>query len=188
MKIFENGSMERILVTIGHHVCRKATKAYLLKNAPFRSVFGKKDSASYLGDGFYFWDDNIERAHQWGKEHYKGYYSILEYPILLKGADYLDLVGSRQDLKMFAMLIDKVRKEQGQISVSQCIAFLRKMEKVKPGVFPYKAIRVVDVRSRGNRFETFVEGKPGMFPINPCYIICVYTKDVLSIADARIAS
>lgn len=186
MKIFENGSMERVLVTVGHHVCRKGTKAYLQKNAPFRSVSGKNDSALYLGDGFYFWDDNIERAHQWGKVHYKGDYSILEYPILLKGTDYLDLVGSRQDLKTFSMLMGKVRKRQSDATISQCITVLQKMEESKPGLFPYKAIRVMDVSSKGNTLETFVKEKRGRMPMNPCYIICVYAKDLIPIREAHI--
>lgn len=54
MEIFENGSMERILVTVGHHVCCKATKAYLLKDASFGSVSGKKGFVFVFRRWIYF--------------------------------------------------------------------------------------------------------------------------------------
>lgn len=190
-----SNQLKRVFVTKGHHVCRKSSKAYLLEHAPFKSVCQYSDNGSipYLGEGFYFWDDNIERAHRWGKEHYNGEYVILEYPLEFKGMDYLDLVGSRQDLMKFSLLMERVQKEmdKGQatgerLAVAQCIAFLQKMNKEKAGVFPYKAVRVVDLKSRGNRIVCFVKNKVGQMPLNPCYIICVYAKDAIPVKKAQI--
>ncbi|MDD2582996.1 MAG: hypothetical protein PHR66_13485, partial [Desulfuromonadaceae bacterium] len=58
--------------TIGHHTCSKKNgKAFILENAPFLSEYNETGKVlKFLGTGYYFWDDNIEMAHNWGRSHF----------------------------------------------------------------------------------------------------------------------
>jgi hypothetical protein len=49
------------------HTCKKAQLAYVLCNAPFKSVKKKnhstgKISMPFLGEDYYLWEENIEAA------------------------------------------------------------------------------------------------------------------------------
>lgn len=166
--------------TIGHHTCEKGAKAYLELKAPFKSISSK--GGTYLGDGYYFWDNNIEKAHWWGRTHYnlKGY-SILEYDLNIEDDKFLDLVGSREDLIHFKRLFVKFKENCHQkATISQCIEFFRKMEIKEPGTFPYDAIRVCDIHApKWQAPVPFEQKKNGMLLLDPCYIICLYDKELI---------
>lgn len=164
--------------TIGHHTCRKGQKAYLEQHAPFKSC-SKTEGETYLGDGYYFWDNNIGKAHWWGKTHYQNQgYNILEYDLNIEDDKFLDLVGSREDLIRFKRLFEKFKEKSPQkATISQCICFYRKMEARMPGTFPYIAIRVCDIHDKRHQAPaTFSAEKKGELLLDPCYIICLYDK------------
>ncbi len=80
--------------TIGHHTCQKSTEVYLLTNAPFKSCRSSENDTvcyPYLGEGYYFWDNNLKSAEWWGKTHYNNSYSIIKIDLVLEGEDFLDL-------------------------------------------------------------------------------------------------
>lgn len=180
--IFAPPINERMFQTIGHHTCRNGQKAYLEQNAPFKSC-SKTEGETYLGDGYYFWDNNIEKARWWGKTHYpiEGY-NILEYDLNIEDDQFLDLVGSREDLIHFKRLSDKFKEKYPQkATISQCICFYRKMEAKKQGTFPYNAIRVCDIHDKKRQAPAiFGAEKKGVLLLDPCYIICLYNKDSLA--------
>ena len=101
-----------VVVTKGHHTCGQfVNDAVAIKRAPFKSICDQsKRKDPFLGEGFYFWDDNIEAARWWGKSHYYGKYTILEYDFTLSGDHFLDLVGCRRDIRILLTLREKLKK------------------------------------------------------------------------------
>lgn len=106
---------KNIINTVGQHVFKYDPPKYSEKGAPFRAknptakdikkseITGEEPIYQFLGEGYYFWDNNIGRAHRWGKNHCNNRYLILEGDFVLSGDSFLDLVGSREDLMFFWM-------------------------------------------------------------------------------------
>ena len=177
---------ENIIRTIGHHTCKYCHPAYAKANAPFKSDPNNGDA--YLGQGFYFWDDNIEYARHWGRVHYDNHYTILGYDFELSGDQFLDLVGSRKDISYFHRLYDDIRKREQckDFGISKCIQILQIVEKEAPGVFPIKIIRAADYNINKKGGTVFVAGKRGFTRLNPCYIICFFDRNDISLQIAII--
>lgn len=181
-----------IIITKGHHTCKTCVNDTVAKNqAPFKSVYNKRlGTEPFLGEGYYFWDDNIEAAQWWGSTHYKGNYTILEYDFTLSGDCFLDLVGSRQDIKLLLKL-RQVLVEQGfreeDLSVSKCIGLLKEIEQKEPGVFPYTIIRAMDINCKQNRIK-FVndENRHGYMILDPRIIICFFDKNDIPLHNAKV--
>ncbi len=175
------------IVTKGHHTCEKCQKAYAIANAPFKSCYNKlTNNEPYLGDGFYFWDDNLPLAEWWGKIHYNNSYTILEYDLDLFGDHFLDLVGSRQDFIYFQTLVDRIRQYPGceNFGVCKCIKFLLEREKSKQGTFPIRIVRALDI-SRVEGME-FAENKKGRMLLDPRIIICFFDKNDIPLRTAKV--
>lgn len=79
---------------------------------PEKAPFKCERLDAWLGHGYYFWDTNIEWAHQWGKQGYKGQYVITACDIDLNN-DCLDLVGSVKDRMQLQEAADLLRKHLG---------------------------------------------------------------------------
>jgi hypothetical protein len=171
------------LKTIGHHACKLDGGAnFVLTNAPFRSVKNNDGNFPFLGEGYYFWDNNVERAHIWGKQHYHKKYYILQCEIELKGDSFLDLVGNRSDMIQFLYLYHTLsaRFNKGQEwYIGNFIEFLKKLHVRKEyrGVFPWKMIRVVDHIKTGHPKQNvirFVCKKGNFTDLSPVIVICIY--------------
>lgn len=183
-----------VVNTIGHHVCKSGNKEYLLKNAPFYSVCTPETEDGkepFLGNGYYLWDYNLETAHWWGNSHYKGDYSILSYPLTLSGDNFLDLVGSRQDMENFKKLVDKVRSKPGceAFGISKCILTLEKLnsEDGFGGIFDYKVIRAVDITmNRASEIYDFASKRDGTTNLNPKILICFKDKNDIPLHQAEV--
>jgi len=68
------------LETIGHQTIEDQNNVdEVEKNGPIKAVF-----KPYLGDGYYYWDNNIKAAHWWGSNNYGGNYMICESKLELK--------------------------------------------------------------------------------------------------------
>ncbi len=180
-----------IVVTKGHHTCSAfRNEAVAKERAPFKSCCSEGKSP-FLGEGFYFWDDNIEIAHWWGKTHYNNKYTILQYDFTLEGDSFLDLVGSRQDIYILLglrkKLIERGDVEEKDLSVSKCIELLKKIERNTPGVFPYTIIRAMDIRCKTNGWS-FVNDKRrcGTLITNPRIIICFFCKKDIPLRTAEV--
>lgn len=167
------------IVTKGHHTCRKCQKAYAIAHAPFKSCYDKQTkNEPYLGDGYYFWDDNLPLAEWWGRCHYQDSYTILEYDLDLFGDHFLDLVGSRQDFMYFQALVDRIRQQPDceNFGVYKCIDLLLKIERSKQGTFPIRIIRAMDI-SHINGIQ-FANNKRGRMLLDPRIIICFLIKRI----------
>lgn len=102
--------MSNYIIFTYQHTCKSSHDAFLKKNAPFKSVKIKLQNSNkfkipFLGEGFYFWEENLSAAHKWGKKHCKNDYKILEYiDLKIDKDDILDFLNRRhisyfEDLK-----------------------------------------------------------------------------------------
>lgn len=179
-----------VIVTRGHHTCEKCVNdAVVISRAPFKSVCDKKNRKEpFLGEGYYFWDDNISVAHWWGQTHYDGKYAIVEYDLTLKGDNFLDLIGSRQDNGIL-LTLKKSLEDRGweNLTVSKCIAALQILEKQKPGIFPYTIIRAMDVPHYQERMN-FVDDqrRSGSMICDPRIIICYFDRNEVPLHTAKV--
>ena len=65
---------------------------------------------AWLGQGYYFWDSEINDAHWWGQEHYNGFYVICQSKYDYDSLEYFDLLGNtdhRKYLFTFCRSFDK---------------------------------------------------------------------------------
>lgn len=136
-----------------HHTCSSAGgEEFIVENVPFLSIYNPKyGKTPYLGEGFYFWDFNLEYAKLWGKSHYSNKYCILECEVDIDCADetYLDLVGNRKHLIGFVSLLMEFNliHDEGTKGIDLCyiVEYLRK--NCPSEVFPFKIIRAVDYKN-----------------------------------------
>jgi len=173
------------LKTIGHHTCNNiGGEEKILEQSPFLSEKDRFGNAPFLGFGYYYWDNNIDQAHIWGKTRCKNNYVIVKSELTLEGRDFLDLVGNRADMIEFVALHAKLSAEHNngkQWPLGKFIEFLRKLNTTKyKGIFPWKVSRAVDLKSvssiKPSAFN-FVYKKDNYTDLNPCIVICLYEKN-----------
>ena len=137
-----------------HHTCdKKGGKETVLKEFPFFSIYNpQKDMKPFLGEGYYFWDFNLDYAKVWGKNHYSNNYFICESNISVdheKEDLFLDLAGNRKHLIGFVELLWEFNliHEEGSEGIDLCyiIDYLR--TQCPPEVFPFEVIRAVDYKN-----------------------------------------
>lgn len=174
--------------TIGHHTCKKDGGIdHVLKEGPFLSeYFDDENDPKYpfLGSGYYYWDDNKDLAHWWGKKFYKNDYFIIESEINLPNGFFLDLVGNRAHQKWFIGLKEILREfgyEKDSWTVGSMIEYAKKMSKLHnvTTIFPYRVIRAIDMNQRVDQqiLLKFAEDKRGQMNLNPKMIICMVEKN-----------
>lgn len=136
-----------------HHTCSKqGGKEKVLNEFPFLSEYNpNKGQQPFLGEGYYFWDFNLDYAKVWGRNHYTNDFYICEANIDIEETDgyFLDLAGNRKHLVGFIELLwefNLIHKE-GTEGIDLCwiINYLR--TKCPPEVFPFKVIRAVDYKN-----------------------------------------
>lgn len=188
-----------MIKSVGHHTIFKSGEsvAERLKLGPVKSTTfdnsGKpKPKPPFAGDGYYFWEDNIDAAEWWGHVHYKlkgKGHRIFKIDIdLIYDGTFLDLIGSRQHIKLIAQLI---RKTKMNVDCSgwkfhHFIAYFRRLESTKKGMFPFKMIRFNDAKLNPKIQEplslTDRENGKNSILLNPFYIICVFQLQDLQLS------
>lgn len=186
-----------MIKTFGHHTIEKTTEsvATRLKIGPVKSTVldengMTKEKPPFAGDGYYFWEDNLPAADWWGSVHYvdKGkQYRIFRVNIELRYDDnsLLDLIGSRQHLKLLGQLIRKARMAldcEGW-TLEKYISYFRLRESKLKGMFPYKMIRFNDY-SLNPKIQDYIPLRDAkhISLMNPFYIICVFEARDLDLA------
>lgn len=150
-----------------HHTCKQdGGEDFVLENAPF---LAKDDPAKkkyqFLGEGYYFWEDDVEQAHKWGKTHYKNCYFIVEFDCEIDEVYLLDLT-SREGQKMISFYQKEIKERLSKIpnnkksyqnwTLSQLIKFLFSS---KNGIkFEYKYIKTKDNTASVDKIK-FVNSK-----------------------------
>lgn len=180
-----------IIHTVGQHVFKydpplyTETGAPVLAKNPVADPNKTKDiepKLQFLGEGYYFWDDNIERAHKWGWDHYDGDYKIMELPLELKGDKFLDLVGSRADLQGFCRVFDKMREKKPGLKIGAFFKGMQEMEKNKPGSWTCTIVRALNAKNNAQKI-CFNHISTSKMLLNPEIIICFYEKKELNLQN-----
>lgn len=183
---------ENIIKTVGQHVFKYLPPKYTEKGAPFLAKNKEVEKNrkkimhfQFLGEGFYFWDHNLARAHKWGKTHYKGNYKILEVPLYLHGKNFLDLVGSRKDVETLLRVMNHMK---GVVPVDKFGAFMHGMQEVRkrnPKKWPYTVVRALNLKQNADIIP-FNHRDDSNLLINPEVIICFYDKKEINLQKQRI--
>ncbi len=182
--------------TIGHHTCSsEGGREKALALTPFFSPFiAIENRLPYLGEGYYFWDNNLEMAKKWGEWHYGNKYFVVESKLHLQEDLLLDLVGNRTHIMYFQKLIEKFSYyKQGRRKWELC-KFIQLLKNLNDndarykGIFPYKIFRATDFsRMKEERFlHKFVGIKSGYTFLDPRIIICFANEESISLQDKRI--
>jgi len=154
-----------------HHTCKKeGGKEGVIKNFPFLSEYSPSEgNTPFLGQGYYFWDFNLDYAKVWGKNHYNGNFYVCESNIEIDheiDGFLLDLAGN-------------LIHEEGTAGIDLCwiIDYLR--TQCPPEAFPFDVIRAVDYNNDellGIKV-VFNENKKSYTVLNPRIIIAFKCKE-----------
>jgi len=175
--------------TKGHHTLENRGNADRIKQPSLSKYKGEDDPHNpFLGEGYYFWDNNIGMAHEWGRIRYptKGYY-IFEGSLSLEDKFLFDLVGNRSDQirikELFKFFVAKTGKKD--FDLAQFFEVLKFVVKYKPqkniNIFPYKYIRAVDNSKRTLDTIRFNMGKEPYTNLSPVYLICLFELNELAL-------
>lgn len=130
------------------HSCKKGVEAYILKNSAFKSNITKKENNKiylpFLGESYYYWEENPKAAHSWGKRRYENNYNVVEYvDAKIDRENLLDFL-NRRDIAYFIDLIDKYKNKRPNSKnwkIANWIEFFKSLDKTIPGIFPFKYFR-----------------------------------------------
>jgi hypothetical protein len=185
-----------MIQSVGHHTVEKTGESIAdrINLGPVKSIVldenGKpKEKPPFAGDGYYFWEDNIDAANWWGERHYSTYgkpFRIFRIDLILRYNDssFFDLVGSRQHLRLLGSLINKTKKSidcEGW-KLHNFIAYFRLLNTRNKGMFPFKMVRFNDF-SLNPKFQSpiYLRGLQHMTLMNPFYIVCVFEREDLDL-------
>lgn len=188
-----------MIKSCGHHTIKKTsesitdrTKLGPVKSTTFDEQNRPKSKPPFAGDGYYFWEDNIEAAEWWGYVKYakKGFpFRIFKIDIdLIYDGTFIDLIGNRQHIKLIANLIRKTKMniDCSEWKFHHFIAYFRKLELRQKGIFPFKMIRFNDAKLNPKIQEPLLlsaqEQAQNSVLLNPFYIICVFDEVDLNLS------
>ena len=168
------------MITKGYHTLEDRDNVNYIEEWGPRPCTKKN---AWLGDGCYFWDGDIDWAHDWGKKNYKEY-MIFEGNITIDENTY-DLVGNILHKKEFysamQVLLDSGHfKSLDSVKVSGVIEYLKKFIG-----FKYNSIRSVDYPSRALTVSFGGNHNEFMY-LNERVQICLITKNNLSLQTFRV--
>lgn len=175
------------------HTCKNGYPAYILQNAPFKAV--KKNAGNgkvyipFLGEGYYFWEENREYAIKWGQRHYANKYDIVEFEdVKIINDDLLNLT-DRRHISYFKEL-QKIylakRPESSKWRLGTWIEFFKKLRDLKEEKFPFNYIKAdehlpdIDENILVREKVYFATGVNHYSFFSPLLIICVLDKSKIT--------
>ncbi len=173
--------------TIVHHTVQDLhNPQYVEDNAPFKMV--NKGKGTYLGQGYYFWDNHFELACWWGEVHCNNKYMVCEANFEIPNSDFCDLVGSRADQMYFQECIEMLKAEVNTMGAIIDLLIALEQRPERKGIFSYKAIRAVDIYKGAfpQHLVNFNTGKDGITLLNPKFIVCLFKKDAQILKNFKI--
>jgi len=177
---------------------KKITVYQTLKDKDYHRVesdgpFKCKWENTWLGDGYYFWQEFIELAHWWGEKHRKGEYIICQAVCDFDDTKCLDLVGEMTHIRQFQEVVNLMRKKKlidQNTTVARIIKFL--IEEIKLSI---EAIRIYGINSISNtdlisseysKRIIFEPNKPHYFDSLPAVQFCFFEKTSLNLREYKI--
>lgn len=118
-------------------------------NGPYKC----RSSNAWLGIGYYFWDSNVQWAHEWGEKSYSNDYIICEAGIVVDESCF-DLVGNISHQIELIEIIGEFKRsgylsDKGTVYLGQLIQLMK-----NHGVFEYNSIRANDNKKAFNLMFT----------------------------------
>ena len=131
-----------MIIECYHTLENQGNPDYVERYGPF--ACSRKDA--WLGTGYYFWDTNIQWAHEWGKVYANGYF-ICQVSIQ-HDETIFDLYGNVSHMMAFTKAFEILKSrvppsDHAKILVRDVIEALK-----KTGSFPYNGIRANHEHSR----------------------------------------
>lgn len=179
---------------------KKITLYQTIKDQDYLDVetngpFPCKWENTWLGDGFYFWEEFIGLAHWWGKTRRKGSYIICKAECDFDEIKCLDLVGEMKHVRFFQEAIEVMNqnnKINSTTTVSRVINFMKEEFKSR---FLFEAIRVYGINSispsqpisseYSSRF-LFEVSKGSYLDVLPAVQLCLFKKTSLNLREYKI--
>jgi hypothetical protein len=187
------------LKTIVHHTCLQDNgEEFVIANAPFLSTYVNEENINkpFLGEGFYFWEYDLDMAIYWGEKHYKqtSYY-VIEAEIECEDEFFFDLVGNVFHLEHLRNLIVLAKQlfpqKANNLDLSTLIELLKDLHNNDPrysGMFPFKIIRSLNNPINHKEYITYNKFKNwNKLLIKPVYMLCVIEKKYISLHSKKIA-
>ena len=171
-----------------HHTCsRENGEDFVRENAPFLAEDNPRNRKyQFLGTGYYLWEDDIEQAHHWGKEHYHNKYYIVVFECEIDETLVLDL-DSKQGEKVFFHL-QKLFKAKGTNKNIKDYGLNKVLNALFKGTFGmdfgYRIVRVKDLSS-AQRIN-FTSNKPNYTYIGGSYIYFFKKKEDMNITKKEL--
>lgn len=156
---------------------------------------------AWLGFGYYFWDTHIELGHWWGETTLNNSYIICSANAIIDKTCW-DLHNNQKHLMAFSEALDEIVDKEmttyAKAKVPEVIEYIK-----KKGMFKYKAIRALGLRSvssQSNYFQLVNFDQPGQYDkiirfdeklpahldMLPAIQICLLEKTALSLSNYRI--
>ena len=137
---------------------------------------------AWLGEGYYFWEGEIEFAHKWGTNARYREYVVCESAYDYDNRCFFDIVGNPSHLKTMreiTELLKDLMPENTNITIPMVIKGLKDVLKDE---FSYKAIRARSEWKPWNYLLPFNEKRPQgeCCNLNPEIQLCVIDKMILT--------
>ncbi len=149
---------------------------------------------TWLGDGYYFWEEFVELAHWWGQTHRNGSYIICKAICDFDDLNCFDLVGEMKHVRLFREVVEKLRNK-GLIDEKTTVSRIIRYWKGEFNSFTYQAIRVSGINSISpkqniskdfsSRF-IFEPDKVHYLDALPAVQFCFFEKKSLNLRDYKI--
>jgi hypothetical protein len=183
--------------TIGHHTCRDLGNFDEICASGGPLAYSEHDpetkKSPFLGSGYYFWDDNIEMAHFWGRSRCKNKYYIFEAELNCSEYVLLDLVGNRKHMKWLINAMEMLKSYNNnnpRWEIGKFIELLKRLSSengIYKGMFPFQSVRAVDhyakIKYKYNFSED--ESRPDFIDLDPRLLICVIDKNENTIKNFK---
>ncbi|MEZ0607673.1 hypothetical protein ACAW74_04105 [Fibrella sp. WM1] len=153
------------------------------ENADYIEQYGPfvcKRPDAWLGDGYYFWDSNIDWAHDWGDYYSQNGYVICSSQIRLDETVF-DLFGNVKHQQLFERAYIALRERtRSEVTVPQVINAMKMLK-----AFPFHAIRAFD-EPRTVSTIRYNHKRPEQLIIGQRVQICLVNKNNLLSQTFRI--
>lgn len=157
----------------------------IMKKAPFlcaltdkNGVPKKGNKVPWLGEGYYFWDTNIQDAHWWGNTVYAQQgYIICRTEYDAHSEQLYDLLGDLMQLNQFIECAKLIKKKNGlkHINFTVVLEYLRKLP-----TFNYTAVRIMPCRNQFCKSEIEFSNNQYTVPYLQKVQICFFDKTLLT--------
>ncbi len=161
--------------TIGYYTVEdRNNPKEILEAGPF--FCGRGDA--WLSPGYYFWDNDIRRAHDWGKGYRKSYV-ICKADLQLKSLlDLCSIAGKRHFNSLLETILTEFEEYQlREIPIGLAIAHLKKISQNAgfKEIFPFDSVRADDCPK--DSMQPFTSGRKESICLDPRVQICLFEKN-----------